>query len=138
MNRAGLGDTGPACYMSERSDSDGSETNKHKAIMEQIQEKDILAGTWGATMTIPEFFEVTGKAAKTLKVRRLAKEMLKPNACGQQGYEVPAKPLRNDEREFEGTARLAKSGGLYVKMEYGTIIFVEKWDGSPVFANYMD
>lgn len=106
--------------------------------MEQINIGDILAGTWGATMTIPEFFEVTGKTAKTLKVRRLAKEMLKPNACGQHGYEVPEEPLRNDEIEFEGTARLAPLGGLYVKMEYNTRVFVEKWDRQPILANYMD
>lgn len=103
-----------------------------------IQVGDILAGTWGATMVIPEFFEVFGKTAKTLKVRRLEKEMLKPNACGQQGYEVPAEPLRSDWREFEGTARTTESGGLYVKTEYGTRVFVEKWNGSPIWADYMD
>ena len=88
-------------------------------------------------MVIPEFFEVTGKTAKTLKVRRLEKEMLKPNACGQQGYEVPCEPLRNDVREFEGVARMAERG-LYVKMEYGTRVFVEKWNNRPVWADYMD
>lgn len=102
-----------------------------------IKVGDILAGTWGATMVIPEFFEVTGKTAKTLKVRRVAKEMLKPNACGQQGYEVPCEPLRDDLRGFEGTARQAE-WSWYVKMEYGTRVFVEKWNGRPVWADYMD
>lgn len=106
--------------------------------MNEIKVGDILAGTWGYSMVIPEFFEVIGKTAKTLKVRRLEKEMLKPNAYGQQGYEVPAEPLRNDEREFEGTARLSIEGGLYVKMEYRTRVFVEKWNGRPIWADYMD
>lgn len=106
--------------------------------MENIKVGDILAGTWGATMVIPEFFEVTGTTAKTLKVRRVAKEMLKPNACGQQGYEVPCEPLRDDERAFSGTARLTKWGGLYVAMEYGQRVFIEPWDNCPVWADYMD
>lgn len=106
--------------------------------MEGIKVGDILAGTWGATMVIPEFFEVTGKTAKTLQVRRVAKEMLKPNACGQQGYEVPCEPLRDDERAFSGTARLSKTGHLYVEREYGQRVFIEPWDNCPVWADYMD
>ena len=107
--------------------------------MEDIKVGDILAGTWGATMVIPEFFEVEKVTAKTARVRRLEKEMLKPNACGQQGYEVPAKPLQSDWREFEGTARMTEASGVYVvKIEYGTRVFVEKWNGRPVWANYMD
>lgn len=105
--------------------------------MEQFKVGDILAGTWGCTMVIPEFFEVTKVTAKTASVRRLAKEMLKPNACGQQGYEVPSRPLQSDEREFEGTARMTESGWC-VKTEYGTRVFVEKWNEQPVWADYMD
>ena len=109
----------------------------HKKIndMNEIKVGDILAGTWGYSMIIPEFFEVTGKTAKTLKVRRLEKEMLRPNACGQQGYEVPAEPLRDDVSPFSGTARMSVHGGLFVKMEYA---HVKKWDGRKIWADYMD
>ena len=105
--------------------------------MEQFKVDDILVGTWGYSMVIPEFFEVKKVNAKTATVRRLAKKMLKPNACGQQGYEVPVEPRRSDERDFEGTARMTESGWC-VKMEYGTRVFVEKWNEQPVWADYMD
>ena len=105
--------------------------------MEQIQVGDILAGTWGATMVIPEFFEVVRKTAKTLYVRRMKKGMLEPNACGQQGYEVPLDPheYRGDD-EFRG--RATEYGGICVTMEWHQKVYVKKWNGQPVWADYMD
>ncbi len=96
----------------------------------------ILAGTWGATMVIPEFYKVVKMTAKTAKVVKMKKKMLTPNSYGQQGYEVPSE---------EGTLELAEplnarltNYGWVVTDKYHTKVCVEEWNGQPIWADYMD
>lgn len=98
-----------------------------------MEKGTILSGTWGATMTIPEFYRVISSTPKTFLVEKLGKAMLPNNCHGQQGYEVPN--MEVVEGTFKG--RLTPYG-MVVTDEYKTKVYVDEWNGKPVFADYMD
>lgn len=93
---------------------------------------DILAGTWGWSMTIPAFFKVVRKTEKRLVLEEYDGRMISSDGYGQQGYEVPDFTRSMGER-------MGRIDGNYVIVgsRYNTIL-LKKWDGNPVWADYMD
>jgi len=105
--------------------------------MNEVKVGDILAGTLGYSMVIPCFYVVTKVTAKGIKMYEVEK-----NITGQQGYETPAEPIRPRYGELVPNEVFAKpckdwdghwkTGGRYDHR------YVSKWDGQPVWADYMD
>lgn len=100
--------------------------------MSDFKVGDMLAGTWGYSMTIPAFFKVKRLTAKRLVLEEYDGKMVTSDGFGQQGYEVPdfSKP------------RGQKMGRIYgdyvvVGSKYDKVL-TTKWDGQPVWADYMD
>lgn len=102
--------------------------------MEDIKIGDILAGTHGWTMTIPHFYMVVGKTEKRLKVVKMGHRMVSHDGYGQQGYEMPGEI---DLDEKPKLARLDKWGSWVVGSKYDTE-YMNKWNGKPIWADYMD
>ena len=104
--------------------------------MEQaIKVGDILAGTWGCTMTIPCFYMVTKVTPKGVKMYELAK-----NCAGMQGYEEPKFPYRPEDMDAkEVYARPCKNWpGEFVTGGRYSHRYVSKWDGKKIWADYLD
>lgn len=104
--------------------------------MEQtIQVGDILAGTWGYSMRIPCFYRVVGLTEKRAKVVELGHKMVRSTDGGyfQQGYEMP------DDSRLESRVQLARpyKDAWLVGSKYNER-YLCKWDGSPIWADYMD
>lgn len=106
--------------------------------MNEIKVGDILAGTWGYSMVIPIFYEVTKVTDKRLKLVELEKRMVSHDGYGQRGYEVPVLATRDlDAREV--IARPSKYGkGEWVVGGKYDRQYIEKWNGRPVWADYCD
>lgn len=93
---------------------------------------DILAGTWGWSMTIPAFFRVVRKTAKRLVLEEYEGVMINSDGYGQRGYEVP--DFTNAKGEKLGRI---EDGYVVVGSRYDTIL-LKLWDGKPVWADYVD
>ncbi len=93
---------------------------------------DMLAGTWGATMVIPAFYKVVRLTPKRLVLEEYDGRMISSDGYGQRGYEVP------DFTRCKGE-KLGRIEDDYVVVgsKWDTIL-LKKWDGQPVWADYMD
>lgn len=93
---------------------------------------DMLAGTWGATMVIPAFYKVVRLTPKRLVLEEYDGRMINSDGFGQQGYEVPdySRPKGQKMGRIEG-------GYVVVGSRYDTVL-LKKWNGQPVWADYMD
>lgn len=107
---------------------------------EEIKVGDILAGTWGYSMTIPCFYKVTKITPTGCKVVELDKYMSQSTDGGynQEGYEMP----RPDVVRGHATEELARYWGdgeykVGSSKSY-TARYIRKWDGQAVWANYCD
>ena len=107
----------------------------------EIKVGDILAGTWGYSMTIPCFYRVTKITPTGCKVIELAKYMSQSTDGGynQQGYELPLKTLK----ERDAKEQLARYIPKWDEFKVGsskqyTARYIHKWNGQPIWANYMD
>ena len=106
-----------------------------------IKVGDILAGTWGCTMTIPVFFKVTKITPKQVKLAQYDGLMVQPTdgGYGQQGYEMP--DFTRGQGDAVGMWRTCSYNGkpyLRVRMSNGEHVIPDVWDGKPVWADYMD
>lgn len=93
---------------------------------------DVLAGTWGWSMTIPAFFKVVRKTAKRLVLEEYDGRMVSSDGYGQQGYEMPdfTRPLGEKLGRVEGDYVIVGSRS--------ETVLLKLWDGKPVWADYMD
>lgn len=97
-----------------------------------IKVGDILAGTWGYSMVIPAFYKVVKVTPKRLKLMEYDGRMISHDGFGQQGYEVP--DFTKERGEVLGRV---KGDWIIVGSKYSTRL-LQKWDGQPVWADYMD
>ena len=97
---------------------------------------DMFAGTWGATMTIPQFFVVVKVTAKRVRMAEYDGRMVRSTDGGynQQGYEMPN--MVKCLGEVIGTPE--SDGCIRVKNHMGSYMWVKPWDGKPVYADYCD
>lgn len=93
---------------------------------------DILAGTWGYSMTIPAFFKVVKVTAKRLRLEEYDGRMISSDGYGQRGYEVPDFTRCKGEK----VGRI-EDDYVVVGSKWDTIL-LKRWDGRPVWADYMD
>lgn len=99
---------------------------------------DIVYGMWHYSMHYPVFFKVTKVSDKRAKAVRLFGKMVKPTdgGYGQQGYEIPDEHRQWGEDEH--IIREGKHGletGSYQRCNHYSL---EKWNGEPIWADYMD
>tara|TARA_Y100001938_G_C8070912_1_gene423009 strand:- start:59 stop:391 length:333 start_codon:yes stop_codon:yes gene_type:complete len=101
---------------------------------------DIAYGIWGYSMTIPVFAIVTRRTAKTVWFREIKK-----NRAFDMGEETPMFPVEfervtsspDSAEKPECRARIKTSEATGDCFKSGHA-FMSKWDGTPVYANYMD
>lgn len=90
---------------------------------------DVLAGTFGYSMTLPRFFKIIKRTAKQFTCIRLKGKIVSGHRNGQW-EEVPTdEPYDNTQY----TGRINKWG--YVKIDD---IAVKIWDGEPLYGDDMD
>ena len=98
---------------------------------------DILFGMWHYSMHYPVFFKVTKVTEKTAVADRYFEKMVEATdgGYGQQGYVA----IDENRRESSGhVIRLGSRGletGSYQRYNHYSL---EKWDGKPIYADYMD
>ena len=106
--------------------------------MNEIKVGDILAGTWGYSMVIPVFYQVVKVTDKRIKLVELEKRMVSHDGYGQRGYEVPIQAVRDLDAE-DVIARPSKDEkGEWVVGNKSDHLYIKKWDGRPVWADYCD
>ena len=103
-----------------------------------IKVGDILAGTWGYSMTIPCFYKVTKITPTGCKVVELDSRMVRSGDGGynQMGWEMPVETAPGKER----IARYIPKWGEWQvgsKSDHSAR-YLHKWDGQAVWANYCD
>lgn len=101
-----------------------------------MKEGDVYAGTWGATMVIPQFFVVVKVTAKRVKLAEYDGIMVRSADGGyyQRGYEVP--DMSKCLGESVGIPQA--DGSIRLKNHVGSHMWVDPWDGKPIWADYMD
>ena len=99
-----------------------------------INTGDILVGEYHYSMTIPHFYQVIKVTDKRLKVVRMDSRMVKSvDRYFQQGWEIPTCSDLDAKTEIVRPYRDEwVIGSRYDK------IFLRKWDGQPVWADYCD
>ena len=99
-------------------------------MTEVLKAGDIVSGTWGYSMTIPEFAVVTRRTAKTVWFKKIRK-----NRVPYMGNETPIlPPVVDDAKERRAKIRNWSDGERF---DFGHA-FMGKWSGNGVYANYMD
>jgi len=103
-------------------------------MQHNIKVGDILSGCYHYSMTIPHFYQVIKVTDKRLKVVRMDSRMVKSvDRYNQQGWEMPI------NAHLDGKTLLARpyKDEWLIGSSYD-MIFVHKWDGQPVWADYCD
>lgn len=106
--------------------------------MEQtIKVGDILYGMWHYSMTYPVWFRVTKVTDKRATAVRLGSKMQRATDGGynQQGYEVPDEYAVRDGGKLHMIRETKYGLATGSKYDY---FHLEKWDGKPIYADYMD
>ena len=94
------------------------------------KEGDILSGTFGYNMTIPIFYKIIKRTAKSFTLQKLAKKLVSGHYNGSfeeipdENKEAKSKPIN---------ARINKYNHVMADR-----VFLHKWDGKPVWGNDMD
>tara|TARA_R110000824_G_scaffold388520_1_gene584138 strand:- start:334 stop:651 length:318 start_codon:yes stop_codon:yes gene_type:complete len=96
---------------------------------------DIAAGTWGYSMTIPVFVIITRRTEKTIWFKEIRKDRV-----NEFGNEMPHLPASTPSATPERRARVKNwpyrgENEEAFKYDYA---FMKKWNGNPIYANYMD
>lgn len=95
---------------------------------------DILCGTWGYSMTLPEWYQIVKKTPKGFGVVELSSKIIKGSRNGQW-EEIPDESKR--EKDLQGkviNCRIKKYGGLKIENTW-----VHLWDGeTPLHGDDMD
>lgn len=91
---------------------------------------DILAGTFGYSMTIPIFYKIIKRTAKQFTVARIPGKIVSGHRNGQ--WEEIADEKATPSKETK-TARINKRGNVIVDT-----VYVRLWDGSPLYGDDMD
>ena len=92
---------------------------------------DILAGTWGYSMTIPMFVQVIGVTPKSVRCRKL--RTLNDN--GFQGHDAMAQKDDFVGAPFIARVRQGYDGKPYI---YAQNCHLELWDGRGLYYDHMD
>lgn len=94
---------------------------------------DILCGVWSYSMTIPYFYKILKRTAKSFTIIELKTKIVSGHFNGQ--YEVmPEYPYKVDNDEKPITARIKKDGYVYANK-----VHLNKWDGkTPLPGNGLD
>lgn len=90
---------------------------------------DILAGSFGYTMTLPRFFKIIKRTEKQFTCKRLRGKIVSGHRNGQ--WEEVATDELYDNKVYVG--RIGKHG--YLKIDN---ILVRLWDGMPLYGDDMD
>jgi len=91
---------------------------------------DIVCGTWSYSMTIPYFYRIEKRTAKSFTLVELKQKLVSGHYNGQ--YEVvPKEPHEIDGKPI--TARIKKDGYVYADR-----VHLYKWTGKPLHGDSMD
>lgn len=106
-----------------------------------IKVGDILAGTWGYSMTIPCFYKVTKITPTGCKVIELDHRMVRSGDGGynQMGWEMPVL----DSVKPYAKEHIARYIPRWEEWQVGSksdhsARYISKWDGREIWANYCD
>lgn len=91
---------------------------------------DILAGTYGYSMTLPHFYKIIKRTAKMFTVKRMKGKIVSGHKNGQW-QEIADENAPLDNHEYR--AKINKWGRVRVDD-----ISVRLWDGEPLYGDDMD
>ena len=94
---------------------------------------DILVCTWGATMSLVEFYRITKFSGKTFELKELKKKFV-------SGSAMQGKCIAIDEIDPRGEtvkARIGKNNSVK-KSNTTSAQFLRLWDGEPEWEDHMD
>lgn len=103
-------------------------------MFKDVNVGDVVVSCWGYSMTLYDFFEVMGKTAKSVKLRRLRKEWL-----GGDPSRMPVKPIL---QSYDGecfTRRVSKDGQYCQGPASGSgLIALSKMSEDVYYEDHMD
>lgn len=91
---------------------------------------DILAGTAGYSMRLPEFYKIVKRTAKSFTVQQMKGKIVSGHRNGQW-EEIADEDAPLIEKTYTG--RIRKYGGVQVNG-----VNVHLWDGKPLYGDDMD
>ena len=94
---------------------------------------DILSGTWGYNMTIPEFYKIVKKTPSGFSLIHLTKKLVDGHHNGSFKEAPDDSKLESDMKQKPKSCRIRH--GKYIKCDNCYLHF---WDGEPVWGNDMD
>lgn len=99
----------------------------------KIKAGDIILSVFHWSMTIPTFFKVIKRTAKTCTLIELDRKVVQNlDGYGQITKEVPSEKPCDREKRYK---IFSGARGEYVKID-GIVSYL--WDGKPAYANYCD
>jgi hypothetical protein len=99
----------------------------------KIKVGDVILSVFRYSMTIPMFFKVIKRTAKTCTMVELNKKVVQNlDGYGQRTREIPSEEPDGREKTYK---IFSGARGEYVKVD-GKISYV--WDGKPAYADYCD
>ena len=94
---------------------------------------DILCGTWGYNMTIPEFYKIVKKTPSGFSLINLTKKLVGGHYNGNYEVVPDDSKLAQDMKQKPKSCRIRH--GKYVKCDN---CYLHLWNGEPVSGNDMD
>ena len=97
------------------------------------QVNDVLSGTWGYNMTIPEFYKIVKKTPAGFSLILLTKKLVGVHYNGSFEEAPDDSKLTQDMKQKPKSCRIRR--GKYVKCDN---CYLHLWNGEPVWGNDMD
>lgn len=97
------------------------------------QVNDVLSGTWGYNMTIPEFYKIVKKTPAGFSLIHLTKKLVGGHYNGSFEEAPDDSKLTQDMKQKPKSCRIRR--GKYVKCDN---CYLHLWNGEPVWGNDMD
>lgn len=94
---------------------------------------DILSGTWGYSITIPEFYKIVKKTPAGFSLVQLSKKLADGHYNGRFAEVPDDSKLESDMKQKPKSCRIRK--GKYLKCDD---VYLHLWNGEPVHGDDMD
>lgn len=107
--------------------------NKNPEDPSTWEVNDILSGTWGYNMIIPEFYKIVKKTPAGFSLIQLSKKLADGHYNGRFAEVPDDSKLESDMKQKPKSCRIRR--GKYIKCDN---CYLHLWNGEPVWGDDMD
>lgn len=107
--------------------------NKNPEDPSTWEVNDILSGTWGYNMIIPDFYKIVKKTPAGFSLIQLSKKLADGHYNGRFAEVPDDSKLESDMKQKPKSCRIRR--GKYIKCDN---CYLHLWNGEPVWGDDMD